>query len=68
MSLYEQKIVPSSFSKLLLDQNTLVLYFESVEKSKFVNFMVTKVNLSLNKKPQLKLLFVPIASRCLSAL
>ena len=72
MSLYEQKIVPSPFSKLLLDQNTLVLYFESVEKSKFVNFMVTKVNLSLNKatnkKPQLKLLFVPIASRCLSAL
>lgn len=72
MSLYEQKIVPSSFSKLLLDQNTLVLYFESIEKSKFVNFMVTKVNLSLNKatnkKPQLKLLFVPIASRCLSAL
>ena len=72
MSLYEQKIVPSSFSKLLLDQNTLVLYFESVEKSKFVSFMVTKVNLSLNKatnkKPQLKLLFVPIASRCLSAL
>ena len=72
MSLYEQKIVPSSFSKLLLDQNTLVLYFESVEKSKFVNFMVTKVNLSLNKatnkKPQLKLLFAPIASRCLSAL
>lgn len=72
MSLYEQKIVPSSFSKLLLDQNTLVLYFESVEKSKFVNFMVTKVNLSLNKatnkKPQLKLLFVPIANRCLSAL
>ena len=72
MSLYEQKIVPSSFSKLFLDQNTLVLYFESVEKSKFVNFMVTKVNLSLNKatnkKPQLKLLFVPIASRCLSAL
>lgn len=72
MSLYEQKIVPSSFSKPLLDQNTLVLYFESVEKSKFVNFMVTKVNLSLNKatnkKPQLKLLFVPIASRCLSAL
>ena len=72
MSLYEQKIVPSSFSKLLLDQNTLVLYFESIEKSKFVNFMVTKVNLSLNKatnkKPQLKLLFVPIASPCLSAL
>ena len=72
MSLYEQKIVSSSFSKLLLDQNTLVLYFESVEKSKFVNFMVTKVNLSLNKatnkKPQLKLLFVPIANRCLSAL
>ena len=48
LTLYEQKIIPSSFSKLLLDQNTLVLYFESAEKSKFVNFMVAKVNLSLN--------------------
>ena len=32
----------------LLDQNTLVLYFESGEKSEFVNFTLAKVNLSLS--------------------
>ena len=57
MSLHQKKVIRISFSCQFLDQNTLVMYFESCKKSELVSSMLARVNINTNittnKKPQL---------------